>query len=169
MAIHPTYLGWQRDWPLFVFRPFNAAGKQWKRGEVFNWLAYHIKPEDVAQLYNAEYVFHNKDLEKQNKVGDRLIEFDRKTIDELIDRLNLLVKEQTITKDQYERTRCRKTQAKDLTRQIGLIKSFLNNNKWVVEDFYTIRDEILDREEAKANRQLASVDPQEEPVTETTE
>lgn len=169
MAIHPTYLGWQRDWPLFVFREFNAAGRTWKRGEVFNWLAHHIEPENVAHLYKAEYVYHNKDLEKQNKVGDRLIEFDRKTIDELIDRMNVLVQKQTITKDQFERTRCRKTQAKDLTRQIGLIKSFLNNNKWIVDDFYTIRDDILNREEAKAERQLASVEVQEESTPETTE
>jgi len=139
--MHPTYLGLQVDWPLFVKMPLNADGKLWKVGDHFNWLERGIDADKVASLYVTNYLHHNKELEVQSKVGDRLSEFSSKKLDTLVSLLNVIVKDRTSSASEYNVKKCRKSKIDD--KQRGLIRRFLNNNAWITEDFYRIRDEIL--------------------------
>lgn len=140
--MHPSYLGFQLDWPVFVKIPFVADGKQLKQGEHFNWVGMHnITEEKVVILYSSGYLYHNRELEVQNKVGDRLSEMNGPKLDNLVNLLNVVVKERTSSTTEFERKRCKKSKLDD--KQRGLIRRFLNANHWATEDFYRIRDNIL--------------------------
>ena len=138
---HPTYLGFQVDWPLFVKLPVTADGTNWKRGDHFNWLERSIDQDKVAILYTTGYLYHNKELEVQSKVGDRLSEFSSKQLDTLVSLLNVVVKGRTSSTSEYNVKKCRKSKIDD--KQRGLIRRFLNNSAWITEDFYRIRDDVL--------------------------
>ena len=139
--MHPHYLGLQIDWPLFIKIPFTADSKNWKKGEHFNWLERSIEESAVATLYASGYLHHNKELEVQNKVGDRLSEMDSRQLDSLVNLLNAEVKSRTSSTSEFESKKCKKSRIAD--KQRGLIRRFLNANRWINEDFYTIRDKIL--------------------------
>lgn len=139
--MHPTYLGWQVDWPVFIKLPVSANGKNWKRGEHFNWLEQGIDQDKVATLYATGFIHHNKELEVQSKVGDRLSELSGKQLDTLVNLLNAVVKDRTSSTNEYNIKKCKKSKIDD--KQRGLIRRFLNNSVWITEDFYTIRDKIL--------------------------
>ena len=139
--MHPTYLGWQVDWPVFIKMPVSANNKNWKRGEHFNWLEQSIDQDKVAILYATGYLYHNKELEVQSKVGDRLSEFSGKQLETLVNLLNAVVKDRTSSTNEYNIKKCKKSKIDD--KQRGLIRRFLNNSAWVTEDFYVIRDKIL--------------------------
>tara|TARA_R110002096_G_scaffold136918_1_gene289947 strand:+ start:1223 stop:1594 length:372 start_codon:yes stop_codon:yes gene_type:complete len=121
--------------------PLNADGKLWKVGDHFNWLERGIDADKVASLYVTNYLHHNKELEVQSKVGDRLSEFSSKKLDTLVSLLNVIVKDRTSSASEYNLKKCRKSKIDD--KQRGLIRRFLNNSAWITEDFYRIRDEIL--------------------------
>jgi len=116
--MHPSYLGWQVDWPVFIKMPVTADNRDWKRGDHFNWLERGLHQDKVAILYASGYLYHNEELVVQTKVGDRLSEFSGKQLELLVNLLNSEVKR-------------------------GLIRRFLNNNRWITEDYYKIRDNIL--------------------------
>lgn len=139
--MHPTYLGWQVDWPVFIKRPLMADSKTWKQGDYFNWFEREIPADTVATLYASGYIHHNKELEVQNKVGDRLSELAGKQLDTLVNLLNAEVKKRTSSTSEFETKKCKKSKLDD--KQRGLIRRFLNSNSWVIEDFYNIRDKIL--------------------------
>ena len=139
--MHPSYLGWQVDWPVFIKMPVEANGKKWKRGEHFNWLEQSIDQDKVAILYATGYLYHNKELEVQNKVGDRLSELSGKQLDTLVTLLNAIVKDRTSSANEFNIKKCKKSKIDD--KQRGLIRRFLNNSAWITEDFYRIRDDIL--------------------------
>ena len=139
--MHPTYLGWQVDWPVFIKRPLMADSKTWKQGDYFNWFEREIDADTVATLYVSGYIHHNKELEVQNKVGDRLSELAGKQLDTLVNLLNAEVKKRTSSTSEFETKKCKKSKLDD--KQRGLIRRFLNSNSWVIEDFYNIRDKIL--------------------------
>lgn len=139
---HPHYLGWQQDWPVFVKTPFTADDKSWGCGEHFNWLNRGISPQSVAILYNTGYLYHNPELEKETKVGDRLGEMDSGQLQTLVSLLNAEVKAKTNSTSEYTAKKCK--QSKIDEKQRGLIRSFIRNNRWVEEKYYAIRDDILD-------------------------
>jgi hypothetical protein len=139
--MHPTYLGWQVDWPVFIKRPLMADSKTWKQGDYFNWFERELDPDTVATLYVSGYIHHNKELEVQTKVGDRLSELAGKQLDTLVNLLNAEVKKRTSSTSEFETKKCKKSKLDD--KQRGLIRRFLNSNSWVIEDFYNIRDKIL--------------------------
>ena len=139
--MHPTYLGWQVDWPVFVKLPLLADNKNWKRGDHFNWLERGIDQDKVAILYATGYLYHNTELEVQNKVGDRLSELAGKELETLVNLLNAEVKSRTSSNAEFEAKKCKKSKIDD--KQRGLIRRFLNANHWVTEDFYAIRDKII--------------------------
>ena len=139
--MHPTYLGWQVEWPVFIKRPLMADSKTWKQGDYFNWFERGIDADKVATLYVSGYIHHNKELEVQTKVGDRLSELAGKQLDTLVNLLNAEVKKRTSSTSEFETKKCKKSKLDD--KQRGLIRRFLNSNSWVIEDFYNIRDKIL--------------------------
>lgn len=139
--MHPHYLGWQVDWPVFVKMSLSADGKQWKRGEHFNWLERSMDADKVALLYASGYLHHNKELEVQAKVGDRLSEMNGNQLKTLVNLINTEVKKRTSSTNEFENKRCKQSTIDD--KQRGLIRRFLVGNKWIQEDFYTMRDTIL--------------------------
>lgn len=140
-GMHPIYLGWQVDWPVFVKMPLTADGKQWKRTEHFNWAERGIEQETVATLYAQGFIYHNTTLAKENKVGDRLGEMNKEQLYRLVVQLNDIVKKRTTTQKEFSDKRCKQSKIED--KQRGLIRRFLNRNPWIVEDFYRLRDHIL--------------------------
>jgi len=139
--MHPTYLGWQVDWPVFVKMPLAADGKEWKRAELFNWLERGIEADKVARLYASGYLHHNKELEVQTKVGDRLSEMNGAQLKTLVNLINTEVKKRTSSTNEFENKRCKQSTLDD--KQRGLIRRFLVTNKWITDDFYAMRDTIL--------------------------
>ena len=140
-GMHPTYLGWQVDWPVFVKVPFSADSKQWKKSEHFNWAERNIDQKSVASLYAQGFIYHNTELAKANKVGDRLGEMSKDDLYSLVVQLNNIVKKETTTTKEFNNKRCKQSKIED--KQRGLIRRFLNRNPWVIEDFYRIRDHII--------------------------
>lgn len=140
-GMHPTYLGWQVDWPVFVKMPFNADGKQWKKSEHFNWAERNLDQKAVASLYAQGFIYHNSTLTKEAKVGDRLGEMNSEELRRLVVQLNAIVKERTTTTKEFSDKRCKQSKIDD--KQRGLIRRFLNRNPWITEDFYRLRDHIL--------------------------
>jgi len=139
--MHPSYLGWQLDWPLFVKRPFTSDNKEWQPTEHYNWLNRGIGSEAVANLYIQGFVHHNRDLEKQAKVGDRLSELAGPQLDKLIGLLNAEVKANTNSTKEYNEKKVK--QSKIDAKQRALLRSYLRNNNWIEETFFEIRDSIL--------------------------
>jgi len=140
-GMHPRYLGWQVDWPVFIKMPFSADGKHWKRSEHFNWAERELEMKDVASLYAQGFIYHNSELAKTNKVGDRLGELNKEQLHSLVVQLNSIVKERTTTSKEFQDKRCKQSKIED--KQRGLIRRFLNRNPWIVEDFYRLRDYTL--------------------------
>ena len=139
--MHPSYLGFQVDWPVFVKMPLSADNKEWKRDEHFNWLERGIEADKVARLYTSGYLHHNRDLEVQTKVGDRLSEMNGNQLKTLVTLINAEVKKRTSSTAEFENKRCKQSNLDD--KQRGLIRRFLVSNKWITEDFYAMRDTIL--------------------------
>lgn len=139
---HPHYLGWQIDWPVFVKTPFFADGKEWVRGEYFNWLNRSLDAKAVSTLYASGYLYHNTELEVETKVGDRLNEMNTLQLERLVTLLNAEVKARTNSVTEYTAKKCKQSKIDD--KQRGLLRSFLRNNRWIEDRFYEIRDDILD-------------------------
>lgn len=135
---HPSYLGLQIDWPLFVKKPFN----DFKQGDPFDWIKLDIPEQKVASLYSAGFIYHNKDLQVTFKIGDRLDEMNAVQMERLVRMLNDEVKKKSVTQDEFNRKKCKLSKIE--TKQRGLLRSFLRNNPWVQESFETSRDHILD-------------------------
>ncbi len=142
---HPRYLGFQVDWPVFIKVPFKTAvpggTKDWKRGEHFPWLELGIPERTVAILFRNQQIYHNREAEVQSKVGDRLSEMAGKQLETLVNRINEEVKSRTSGVTEFNAKKCKKSKVD--AKQRGLIRRFLNNNNWVIEDFYKIRDDLL--------------------------
>ena len=135
---HPQYLGWQIDWPLFVKVPFG----DYKKGDHYDWVKKDIDPSRVAQLYATGHLHHNKALEKETKVGDRLGEMSSTQLNTLVNLINAEVKARTNGTTEYQAKRLK--QSKIDEKQRAFIRSFLRQNRWIEEKFYEIRDTILD-------------------------
>jgi len=138
--MHPTYLGWQVDWPVFIKQPVLANGKNWKRGDHFNWMERGLLQDKVATLYTSGYLYHNAELEVQTKVGDRLSELSGKKLETLVNLMNAEVKSRTSSASEFSAKKCKKSKIDD--KQRGLIRRFLNSNHWISDDFYRIRDTV---------------------------
>jgi hypothetical protein len=64
-----------------------------------------------------------------------------KQLETLVNLLNAEVKARTSSTSEFENKKCKKSKIDD--KQRGLIRRFLNNNSWIAEDFYAIREKIL--------------------------
>jgi len=100
-----------------------------------------MDPYKVYTMYAAGYLYHNKDLEKENKVGNRLSEMNKEQLYTLVGLLNGEVKKRTTSAEELKKKRCRQSKLDD--KQRGHLRSFLRNNPWITEDFYKFRDDIL--------------------------
>lgn len=139
---HPNYLGWQVDWPVFVKRPFTSAGLNYNIADEFKWAESGIAQDKVHQLYASGFIHHNKELEKETKAGDRLVEMSQEQLKTAVTLLNAELKKRTTSTKEFQEKRCRQSTIAE--KQRGLIRRFLYSNPWVHEVYYEIRDKILD-------------------------
>lgn len=134
---HPSYLGWQKDWPLFVKVPF----AHYKQGDFFDWIERDVTEERVAALYANGQVYHNKELETQQKVGDRLNEMNGEQLYRLVSQLNAEVKRRTTSAKEFADKKCKSSKIDP--KQRGLVRRWLRSNTWAEDLFYQYRDMIL--------------------------
>jgi len=140
--MHPNYLGFQVDWPVFVKMPFTSFGKPWKKRQHFDWQnQINPDPAKISILYSAGYIHHNEVLEVETKVGDRLGEMNTEQLTSLVRLMNNHVKKVTSTVTEYNKKKCKQSLVDD--RQRGLIRSFLRNNAYIMDIFYETRDKLL--------------------------
>lgn len=141
--IHPRWLGWQMDWPVFVKTPFTAFGKYWKKGQYFEWQReVDPNPEQIAQLYAAGFIHHNPTREIEEKLGDRLHEMDREDFKSAIGLMNHKIKSQCSTDAQFNKNKIK--QSTVLEKQMALVRSWVRNHPSLKEEWEAIRDEVLE-------------------------
>lgn len=146
--MHPVYLGFQRDWPVYVKIPFTAYGKYWKKHELFEWQIQHnSEASRVAQLYNAGYIHHDEERMKEEKSGDRLMEMNSEQLYRVVVGINDYIKKNTSSNTEFTKKKCKLSKIKD--KQVGLIRSTLYRQPWVAEEFNKIRDHVLSNEVVK--------------------
>lgn len=138
------YLDFQANVPVFIKtnRPVLIRGREYKRNSNLPWRELGLEYTMVRDMWLAGTVYHNEDLEKQTQVGDRLVDFEGPKLVKLVDAINAIVKAQTNSTTDYNKKRCKKSRIDE--KQRGLLRSFLRNNLWIEEDFYKIRDEMLE-------------------------
>lgn len=140
--------GWQINTPVFVKTPFTAFGKEWKRGEEFNWMNQQFRAEDweqqlhnVHNLFNSNFLHHDSSREEETKVGDRLNEMNGEQLYRLVSQLNAEVKRRTTSAKEFADKKCKSSKID--TKQRGLIRRWLRSNAWAEDIFYQYRDSIL--------------------------
>ena len=138
-------LDFQHDWPVFVrtrYKKITWKGKEYTYQDHLPWRELNIPEDVIRNWFKAEVVYHDTELEKQTKIGDRLSEFDQQGLDKLVDAINVVVKRQTNSTNEFQQKKCKKSKIAD--KQRGLIRSFLRVNRWIEDEFYEIRDKMLE-------------------------
>lgn len=139
-----NYLDFQYNIPVFV-RNFHKEiiwkNHKWTYNQHIPWQELGIPVDVVRTWFAIDLVYHNPELEKQTKVGDRLQELDKNQLDALVNGLNAVVKSKTVGTQEFNAKKCKKSTIEE--KQRGLLRSFLRNNNWIDEEFHKIRDSIL--------------------------
>ena len=111
--------------PVFVkLEGLHAAGKIWKKGELFPWRFYETPHETIQQLFFNDMLHHNEELEevaaKKVSIGDGLEEYSVDQLHLLVDNINGKVKSKTKNSTEFMQKKCATSKIKD--KQIGLIR-----------------------------------------------
>ena len=141
-------LGFQEDKAVFVKTPFNAYGKVWNTGEEYNWKDYPCKAEDWDKIrlrtkiqYDTKFLHHDSAREVEQKVGDRLGELNTEKLISFVRQINVIVKKRTTTEKEFQDKRLK--QSKIPEKQRGIIRAWINRNNWALDDFYSLRDNLI--------------------------
>lgn len=135
----------QNDRPLFVRarnRPVVWKGRTFNWQDHFPWKELGVPQGVVQNLYEAYRLHHNPELEKQTQVGDRLEEFEGALMKTLVTRVNAHVKDKANSTQEFTSKKVK--QSRNDTKQRGLIRSWLRNNKWAEDKYFEIRDSLLE-------------------------
>lgn len=139
-----TSIEFQYDWPVFVrsrHYPIIVNGKVFEYQDHVPWKEMGVSEDIVKTWFISSLAYHNTDLEVQTKVGDRLSEMNGQQLETLVDRMNVIIRSRTNSTNEFQAKRCKKSKIDD--KQRGLIRSFLRANRWIEEDFFSIRKDIL--------------------------
>lgn len=141
--MHPSYLGWQMDWPLYVKAPMlNIQGRVYKKGDYFPWAEVNADPERIATMYKNGMLYHNQDKAVEDGLGDRLGEMSGNRLKALVTLLNSeLKKKHCATEDEFKRKRCRVSTIADTQRRF--IRQFLAKNPYMNDFFHSVRDQFI--------------------------
>lgn len=145
----------QYNQPLFVrhrHRTLKWKGKEYTYNDYFPWQELYVPESTVRILFDTGMLYHNPDLEKETKVGDRLGEMNSEDLLSLIRQCNAIIKKRVTTVKEYEDKKIKQSKLDD--KQRGIIRAWLYRNSWMQEDYYRLRDNILDR---KAGKQVDAV------------
>lgn len=140
---HPSYLGWQIDWPLYVKAPMlTTKGKVFKRGDYFPWAEMQLDPVRIAAMYKQGSLHHNATIATEEGHGDRLGEISGKKLHALGQALNVeLKKKHCATEEEFKRKRCRASAQSDTQRRY--IRQFLSKNPYMTDYFLSIREHYI--------------------------
>lgn len=134
---------WQKTLPVFVKYPFSANGKDWERGERFNWAERSLEEYKVERLFYAGFIYHNPDLEVEQKTGDRLNELNRKQLDSLVRLTNKDVEKKTNSAVEFKKKKIRFSKIDD--KQRTHIRMWMHRFPEFEEDFLKHREYVLDK------------------------
>jgi hypothetical protein len=148
----------QIDYPLFVrdfHKPVIWHGREYKYNSHFPWKELGVPYDTVKALFNSDQLYHNPDLEREHKVGDRLEELNATNIERLYLLVNAWIKKNTSTNTQYNNKKIKVSRIKD--KQVGLIRAWVNQNqKWedAQKEYLRIKADLiesqgLDKEEVE--------------------
>lgn len=130
--------------PVFVrdrYKPIKVNGKSYKYQDYFPWQEIGLDIEKAEILYNIDRIYHNEELEVQSKVGDRLSEFKGEKLKTLVRLTNSMIKQRCTTDKEFQNKKIKGSTIED--KQRGLIRSWINRNHWALEEYYEIRDRLL--------------------------
>lgn len=156
----------QYNQPLFVrhrHRTLKWKGKEFTYNDYFPWQELYVPENVVKTLFDTGMLYHNPDLEKESKVGDRLAEMNSEDLLSLVRQCNAIIKKRATTNKEYEDKKIKQSKLDD--KQRGLIRAWLYRNAWMQEDYYKIRDYILDSKNSTSGETEA---PSEEEPKEPT-
>lgn len=139
------YKDLQANLPIFIksrHYPLTWQGKTFEYNQHLPWQEMNISYDTVRLWFIQGIVYHNQELEKQSKVGDRLSELDNSGLSKLVEDINNIVKSRTNSTSEFNSKKCKKSKIDD--KQRGLIRSFLRNNAWIEDEFYILRDNLLE-------------------------
>ena len=122
---HKQKMPFQIDRPVFVRIEFTSAGKVWLPHEEYKWKELFINQDAVLDLYALGYIHHNSNLEIKANAGDGLEALNISSLHDLVNSINNKVQEQTTSKADFDRKKCKKS--KILDKQRGLIRSWRRN------------------------------------------
>lgn len=130
--------------PIFVrsrYKPLTWKGKTYQYNEQIPWQELSVPEESVRIWYRNDLVYHNPELEKQAKVGDRLEELSGVKLETLYRLLNAELKSRVVNKTEYNKKKVKFSKLDN--KQRALIRQWLYNNAWASEIFYDLRESIL--------------------------
>lgn len=136
----------QHNIPTFVksyYEPVIWKGREYKFGEHFPWKELFV-PEEVAEvLFSSGQIYHNPDLEVEQKVGDGLESLTPTNLDSLIRRINGEIKSKITTTNEYNSKKIKLSKVRE--KQIALIRTWKRANQTWVEmiDYMTEQCEDL--------------------------
>lgn len=134
---------WQRILPVFVRYPFSADGKDWSRGERFNWSERNISEKAVENLFKSGFIYHNAQLEVEQKTGDRLNELGRKQLDSLVRLVNKDIEKMTNSQVEFKKKKIKFSRLDD--KQRTHIRMWLHRFPEFEDSFLKHRDYALDK------------------------
>lgn len=134
----------QLNVPVFVrarHKNIIWKGKTYGYNSQIPWQEIGIPEDTVRAWFGIDLVYHNSELEKQNKVGDRLEELSGVKLEKLYNLLNAEVKKRTVSKTEYNQKKVKFSKIDQ--KQRALIRTWLRGNAWAVDIFHELRDQIL--------------------------
>lgn len=137
--------------PLFVRSRHKSViwkGKEWAYNDLVPWQEVGIPEEKIKILFDIGLVYHNESLEKESKVGDRLVEINDEDILKLIRLTNSELKKRAANDTEFGRIKIKQSKVRD--KQIGLIRSWMNRFPTLADEvMFPIRDDILSEQSPK--------------------
>ena len=131
--------------PLFVrsrHKTIKFKGKEWFYNQYFPWQELGMPEDKIRILFDIGMVYHNENLEKEVKVGDRLVEINDEDILKLIRLTNSELKKRAANDTEFGRIKIKQSKIRD--KQIGLIRSWMNRFPTLADEvMFPIRDDIL--------------------------
>lgn len=137
--------------PLFVRSRHKSViwkGKEWTYNDLVPWQEVGIPEDKIKILFDIGLVYHNESLEKETKVGDRLVEINDEDILKLIRLANSELKKRAANDTEFGRIKIKQSKVRD--KQIGLIRSWMNRFPTLADEvMFPIRDDILGEQSPK--------------------
>jgi hypothetical protein len=122
--------------PVFVKFPqgVNFGGTKYKKSQEVPWVYLGIDEERIRILVQNDFLYHNYELEEQNKVGDGLQQMSFDQLKTLYGLLNSEVKNRCSTKEEFNKNKIKNSLMENRLR--ANFRSWLYQNKEWAKDLF---------------------------------